>query len=290
MNINLNLYKYFYTVAKNLSFTKAADELVISQPSLSYSIKTLENQLNKKLFVRTTKGIELTEDGEKLYNAIIPLIDAFNDLLEENNDYIGNVSIGVRILFQSSINIMFLKKIKKLYPGVDVDIKIRNSKELFEELIGKKTDIIIDEYNYEDTNENVKSVLLKDEVCKLQIICGAKFKHDTVSLDDLKNKKIVIVGSNKIERDFVKKHGLTNIENVCSSHLVNEMVKDEDTFGLSFSLITRDNNEIKVLNTDFEIPKFEMYVSYLKEKENNKIVQMVSELFSEYTLEEIEKL
>ena len=50
-NINLNLYKYFYEVAKYESFSKAANSLMISQPSLSYSIKVLEEQLNKQLFI-----------------------------------------------------------------------------------------------------------------------------------------------------------------------------------------------------------------------------------------------
>ena len=48
LNINLNLYKYFYEVAKYNSYTKAAESLLISQPSLSYSIKVLETQLEKK--------------------------------------------------------------------------------------------------------------------------------------------------------------------------------------------------------------------------------------------------
>ena len=62
MNINLNLYKYFYEVAKHDSFTKAAEELMISQPSLSYSVKVLEEQLDYKLFNRN-KGKILLPTG-----------------------------------------------------------------------------------------------------------------------------------------------------------------------------------------------------------------------------------
>ena len=70
MNINLELYKVFYYVAKNESITRAANELAISQPAISKSIKTLENQINTSLFVRKRDGVTLTEAGETIYKKI----------------------------------------------------------------------------------------------------------------------------------------------------------------------------------------------------------------------------
>ena len=61
MNISLELYKTFYYVAKNKSISRAANELLISQPAVSKSIKTLEDQLGTKLFTRTTDGMVLTD-------------------------------------------------------------------------------------------------------------------------------------------------------------------------------------------------------------------------------------
>lgn len=63
MNVNLELYKVFYYVGKNKSISKAADELMISQPAISRSIKTLEGQLNVNLFIRKRDGVELSEAG-----------------------------------------------------------------------------------------------------------------------------------------------------------------------------------------------------------------------------------
>ena len=68
MNINLELYKVFLSVAKNESITKAANELMISQPGISKSIKNLESQLNCSLFVRTKSGVHLTNEGKMLYS------------------------------------------------------------------------------------------------------------------------------------------------------------------------------------------------------------------------------
>lgn len=64
MNINLELYKIFYYVAKNKSITRAANELLISQPAISKSIKTLEAQMGEKLFIRKSNGVELSEKGK----------------------------------------------------------------------------------------------------------------------------------------------------------------------------------------------------------------------------------
>ena len=69
-NFDLNLYKVFLTVAETKNISKAAELLYISQPAISYDIKMLENALGGKLFYRTSKGVELTPEAEKLYNAV----------------------------------------------------------------------------------------------------------------------------------------------------------------------------------------------------------------------------
>ena len=73
-NIDLNLYKTFYVVAKYNSFTKAAEQLYISQPAVTQAIKKLEEQLNTELFMRTSTGIHLTKSGEHVaYKEHIPM-------------------------------------------------------------------------------------------------------------------------------------------------------------------------------------------------------------------------
>ena len=62
MNINFEYYKIFYIIAKNKNITKAANELNISQPAISRMLKTMEDQMNTKLFIRKTKGVILTNE------------------------------------------------------------------------------------------------------------------------------------------------------------------------------------------------------------------------------------
>lgn len=75
MNINFEYYKIFYIIAKNKNITKAANELNISQPAISRMLKTMEDQMNTKLFIRKTKGVILTNEGKELYRLIADNID-----------------------------------------------------------------------------------------------------------------------------------------------------------------------------------------------------------------------
>ena len=65
MNINFELYRIFYVVANHSNITKASEELNISQPAISKSIKNLEDQLGGNLFIRTKRGVILTEEGKE---------------------------------------------------------------------------------------------------------------------------------------------------------------------------------------------------------------------------------
>lgn len=69
-NINLNLYRVFYYVAKEKSITGAAKRLYISQPAISKSLKKLEEELAVELFSRNLNGVELTEEGKILFTYV----------------------------------------------------------------------------------------------------------------------------------------------------------------------------------------------------------------------------
>ena len=87
--VNLDLYRVFYTVAKNGSLTKAAEELYISQPAVSQSVKQLENQLGVTLFNRTHRGMELSEEGGK---RIIGKVERALRLLEEAENEVSGAA------------------------------------------------------------------------------------------------------------------------------------------------------------------------------------------------------
>lgn len=97
MNINFEYYKVFYVIAKNKNITKAATELNISQPAISRMLKTMEEQMNTKLFIRKTKGVILTHEGNELYNLIS---NEINRIMKAENDFsklISNQTIKIAV-------------------------------------------------------------------------------------------------------------------------------------------------------------------------------------------------
>ena len=97
--VNLELYKVFYTVAKCGSLTKAAEELYISQPAVSQSIKQLETQLGVSLFNRTHRGMELSAQGGKvIFHKVEEALGLFNEaqlmLSQINSSATGTIRIG----------------------------------------------------------------------------------------------------------------------------------------------------------------------------------------------------
>lgn len=97
--VNLDLYRVFYTVAKSGSLTKAAEELYISQPAVSRSIKQLETQLGVSLFTRTHRGMKLSPQGGELIfdeveRALTLLVDAENRISARKTTATGTLRIG----------------------------------------------------------------------------------------------------------------------------------------------------------------------------------------------------
>jgi len=108
---NLSLLYDFYIVAKSKSFSRAAENYNVSQPSLSRNVKLLEDTMKMKLVNRNNKGIELTNDGEELYKQLDTMFSVFNDynknnLNDENYDKALNIVKDSVDVFANAMNPM----------------------------------------------------------------------------------------------------------------------------------------------------------------------------------------
>ena len=95
--VNLELYKIFALVAREKNITKASEILHISQPAVTNHIKNLESDLNIKLFNRTNHGIELTEEGQKIYNEIEEPVSILESIYNKYGN-VRNINLGNKIL------------------------------------------------------------------------------------------------------------------------------------------------------------------------------------------------
>ena len=177
MNINFELYKTFYFVAKNKNITKAANELYVSQPAVSKSIKTLEEQLGGELFFRNKKGVVLTQAGEELFLTVQKMMEQLHDAENQFKDHInfkrGIIKIGVSTTIARSFLLEYLKIFHDRYPDIEIKIDTNPSYRLFEKLSNGFLDIIFLSLPY-DVPSNVeitKIMKIQDCLIEPELLC-----------------------------------------------------------------------------------------------------------------------
>ncbi len=145
MEQNLNYYKIFFEVAKTGNISKAAETLYISQPAVSKSITKLEQSLNHTLFIRSKKGVKLTEEGETLYQHLLVAFESI-EKAEKNLKRIGELGMGqLRIGVSTSlckyILLPYLQEFIQENPHVKVSIECNPTYETIQLLKEGKIDI-----------------------------------------------------------------------------------------------------------------------------------------------------
>lgn len=145
MNQNLNYYKIFFEVAKAGNISKAAELLYISQPAVSKSITKLEQALGHTLFIRSKKGVKLTEEGQTLFEYLTKAFDSI-ETAEKTLKRIGRFGMGqIRIGVSSSlckhILLSYLQDFIRENPHVKVSIACNPTFETIQLLKQEKIDI-----------------------------------------------------------------------------------------------------------------------------------------------------
>ena len=211
--------KYFITVAKCLSFTKAAEQLFITQPALSRHISKMEEELNVQLFVRTGSGIRLTPAGSSLYLGMTDLYEQYQEqvrkALKIQEGMSGSLSIG----FLNNMNLadfmpLVYRELKEKYPNVDI-LPVRAS---FDDLIsgvysGKYDLIFTVQFEVVDKESLLYQYVhhSKDHIVLSRFHPLASKEH--ITLDDVKNELFVMISpednpeSSKLIFEICKEHG-----------------------------------------------------------------------------------
>ncbi len=217
--VNLELYRVFYTVAKCGSLTRAAEELYISQPAVSQSIKQLESQLGVRLFNRTHRGMELSAQGGKV---IFPEVERALSLLNTAENRVAEMqamATGViRIGASDTIFEYFLAdkivEFHEKFPSVKIELVADFTPDTIEKLKANRCDVA-----FVNLPTEVDSTLnLYGNCMRLNdvFIVGEKYKDlangGTVSLSKLKDYPLVLMDKNTAARhsldNFLGAHGV----------------------------------------------------------------------------------
>lgn len=145
MEQNLNYYRIFYEAAKTGNISKAAETLFISQPAVSKSITKLEQSLGHTLFIRSKKGVRLTEEGQTLFDHLAKAFDSI-DTAEQTLKRIrqlgmGQLRIGVSTSLCKHILLSYLQDFIRENPHVKVSIECNPTFETIQLLKAEKIDI-----------------------------------------------------------------------------------------------------------------------------------------------------
>ncbi len=270
MNIDLELYRVFYTVAKHKHMTKASEELHISQPAISQSIKKLEEQLGGTLFLRSNKGMELTEEGKMFYEYVKGALELINNAENEFTSFKdlskGEIKIGCSTTLTKIVLMNALKNFHLNYPNININITNDLTSNLINDLkLGKLDFVIYNESNIKETNITLEKI----KELKQGFIYNPEFYDDDVkTFEDLNNIPLILQKEESNSRKLLDYIALqNNVKLVPKMEVVSQELITEFTnigFGIGFTIIDlakRNFKNLKELNINKKIPNINIYLA-----------------------------
>lgn len=217
MNISYDHYRVFYYAAKCCSITQAANLLLSNQPNVTRTIKNLEKELGCILFVRSRQGVQLTPEGEKLFEHIqiaFEHIEAGEEEIALKRSMQGGiVTIGASEVALHCLLLPILKKYRQAYPGVRIRVSNHSTPQAIEALTNGLVDIAV-----VTTPLNISDGLISIPIIKFQevAVCGSAFLGlvgKELSLSDITEYPLICLGEQTKTFEFYselfKKNGAT---------------------------------------------------------------------------------
>jgi DNA-binding transcriptional LysR family regulator len=212
---------YFLEVTNTLNFSRAAERLGISQPSLSLAIQRLEKLMGTPLFVRHKKGVKLTAPGKHLLTQARELLQIWEHTkakaLESQQEVQGHIKLGCHSSMAIYLVSQFLPKLLKDFPSLHIDLKHDISRIITEEVINLSLDLGIvanpihhndliirelfnDEFGFWINKKNFN--IDKKSLGKIPILCDSELNQTQTLLKECKKKQITferIINVNNLE-------------------------------------------------------------------------------------------
>ncbi|MDN3016375.1 LysR family transcriptional regulator [Paenibacillus sp. BSR1-1] len=277
--------KTFVTLAEVKNFTKTAELLLMSQPSVSLHIKNLEKEFQTKLFLRSPKFLQITPTGEILYDRAKQMITIYEqtkqDILEHHESIKGELKIGASFTIGEYILPSLLIDIQNDYPELDLHVVIGNTEEIVQSVRLYQVDIGLIEGQ---TNEKEVSVhsFMQDQLFIIASNNHELVKYEEVTMTDLQNQAWVSrelgSGTREYLNHVIRSNGLKvkSLLSISSSQGIKEtLINGTGLSLLSQSVIERDVKQgllsiIKVKNHQFTRTLSYIIAPIMEDKRNVK--------------------
>lgn len=189
--MNLEYLESFYMTVKHNSISKAANILHLSQPGLSGQLKSLENELDATLLIRSNKGVELTEEGTVVFNYAETLLSIQGNIkrdLSSLNNEVPKLMIGACKSVGEYALPCSLFTFKDSHSEVDIQMDVINSTKVVEKLQDHTINLGIIQHHLDSDEIDIKPIV-SDE---LLLVGNHLLSPDKVSLDQLKEFPLIL--------------------------------------------------------------------------------------------------
>lgn len=267
----------FYTVSKHLSFSKASEELFISQPAVTKHIKELESQYQTSFFERSgNKRVRLTQAGEvlltfveKIYETSREMNFAINHL---SHQYRGKLKIGASSTISQYVLPQFLASFHKKFKDIEVQLTTGNTEEIQKSLLKKKIDLGIIEGNSKALEIHYED-FQKDEIVLVCKTTNNSIQKNSISIKEITQYPILLrengsgtleVISNYLEKHQIKLSDLQIEMQLGSTEGIKNYLLESNCLALlSIHSVSRELKENKMKIIEFKEFKMERMFRYI---------------------------
>lgn len=217
--MNLTQLKYFNEVCKWQSISKAASALHISQPTISIAIKEFEREIGLNLFRRAGKRILLTDDGQIVWQKIIPFLSNWETLDKDIKDLSLNKN-HIRLAIPPQIGVFILPllftEFKNQHPEINLEIIETGGIEALTMLEADEVDLSLTNYDNKFSNNLTYRKVCDNEICFCTSANARKNFKNSISLNEAAHTKLVLLNgiffiNRVIQNEFAKEHLSPNV-------------------------------------------------------------------------------
>lgn len=195
----------FKKVAEEKSFSKAAEDLFLSQPAVSSHIRNLENEFGTKLIYRSSKHVDLTPAGEILYEQSCKIINQYQEAKEKINQIqsvvSGNLRIGASFTIGEYILPELVSQTATRYPNLDINVTIGNTEEIAQGVKLNRLDVALVEGKITG-KEFILEPFMVDEMVLIALPGHPLAKMTSVSAKELENQVWILREAGSGTREF----------------------------------------------------------------------------------------
>lgn len=209
--MKLDRIETFCAVARNMSFSKAAEECHVAQSAISQQIRAMEEELGFPLFVRSTRRVSFTDAGQSFYVDCVRLLAGFDEAIERAVSALAPkksiLTVGIEGPMQSKVKAEALKKFSTAFPDVELQPKQIDRDKKYEDLLTGKIDLVFDIPQYYTLNQRIKKCgVIANEHCLMVCKEHPLAQYERVSKQTLAEYVTFWGGIPKVEDYVVRRY------------------------------------------------------------------------------------